>query len=74
MILIISGHLSLLLIGEVGTIISTNSSELKKPETPSPTSDVKVDEEFSVRLGLDRLGLVRLDKVRLARLTYFRLA
>jgi hypothetical protein len=50
-ILIISGHFSLLLIGEVGTIISANSSELKKPEAPAPTSDVKVDEECSFRLG-----------------------
>jgi len=42
--------------GEVGTIISTNSSELKISETPSLTSDIKVEKEFTVRLGLVSIG------------------
>ena len=34
--------------GEIGTVISKNSNELKKPDTPPATSDGKIEEEFTV--------------------------
>jgi kinesin family protein 5 len=34
--------------GEIGTVISKNSSELKKPEAPPTASDGKIEEEFTV--------------------------
>jgi hypothetical protein len=34
--------------GEIGTVISKNSNELKKPDTPPATSDSKIEEEFTV--------------------------
>ena len=34
--------------GEIGTVISKNSNELKKPEAPPTTNDGKIEEEFTV--------------------------
>jgi len=36
----------LFFLGEIGTVISKNSNELKKPDTPPATSDGKIEEEF----------------------------
>jgi kinesin family protein 5 len=34
--------------GEIGTVITKNSNELKKPDTPPVSSEGKIEEEFTV--------------------------
>ena len=40
--------IEIIITGEIGTVISKNSNELKKPDVPPATSDGKIEEEFTV--------------------------
>ena len=44
---ILAQHLTIFS-GEIGTVISKNSNDLKKPEGPPTMNDGKIEEEFTV--------------------------